>query len=295
MSDLSIISGQILDKISDIVSAPVQGQVNVTATSSSTTVIVPQGQLGRLADNRIVRVVKGTSITGTTPAPVPVRLLYLTPAYPAKNNFAPVNASTTVTWISPPAGLTATGSVAALFAKNATIMASGVPQAIIAACGEFAELSEETQMFATGADGAPAAILLEPDVRFIEKRMARGRLAVVRSLWRLRVNYRWLGTQKDARIKARDIFDALAVTVIGATAGSWEIWGDGWKRVPSRGEGVFSNEFTFLTHHVSEGRPMQPQTDQSFSTFGQDMVVNDNPTTPAQPSPFHVKDDVPIT
>lgn len=95
MSDVAAITAQLYDKLSDlVVGFSVQG--TLYATSTSGTVVVPQGTLATLSDGRLVRVRKSTRVT-TTPTPVPTRIAFLTPGSPVPHNFVAVGSSTTLT------------------------------------------------------------------------------------------------------------------------------------------------------------------------------------------------------
>src|SRR5437660_1577242 len=98
-ADLAVIAARILDKLADVTLGPVLGRVVARATQERVT--LHPGQLGTLADGRVIRVRKTTAV-GSAPTLVDVRLLSLSPAYPVKANFRPVPLGMDVRWSAPP-------------------------------------------------------------------------------------------------------------------------------------------------------------------------------------------------
>ena len=269
MGDIEHVAGQILDKLSDVVLGPVQG--TITAVASSGTVKVKQGQKATLPDGRIVRVRKTTRVTAS-PKPVPVRLLWLSPSVPAANNFAAVTAGLTATWVSPPAGLAATGTTS-LFAKHS--------RACLGSVVRQHQLTSPADLFAAGSNGQAVGVLLAVRARRAGVGMSRHREMQLETNWTLRVNAHQYAP-KDGVIASVDvIFDRLKDSLLGATAGSGQVRFDSWEPVKTEG-GTVSYDLKFSAQIIAEGRVMDDSyaNDPELSIFSSGMIVNDDGVTP---------------
>lgn len=271
MSNLGAVAEELLDLLSECVNGPVRGSVTSAATSGS--VVVPRGQRGTLADGRVVRCTKATRVT-TDGVDVPVRQLFLAPAYPTANNFAVIGGGSPVTWLSPPANLEAAGSVVAPFA------AFGADAALVSLV-EIDQLAANADPFGAGAQGSALAILLAPEVRALDKSERLARYTRVEIAWRLRVNLSTLAAQGSRRTAARNIFDSLASAVVGgkvggsiATLGRWSL--------AREARGVSSYELALVVQTWMRGRTMQAvhAPTQTFDVFAHETSVNPTGQTP---------------
>ena len=113
-------AGQILDNLSDGMKAPTQGTVTIVSTQSAP-LAVPKGLTGTLADGRQIRVRKPIWVysSGSSSGTALCRLNLLS-ATPAPSNFNPVTTGMVVTWIAPPTGMAATGTIASTFGLGIT-------------------------------------------------------------------------------------------------------------------------------------------------------------------------------
>jgi len=143
-TSIGSVTAQLFDKLSDLVVGPVQGMV--VATSTSGTVILPQGTYGVLSDGRLVRVRRSTRVT-TTATFVPCRLAFLTPSYPAPSNFAAISQSTTTT------SITAIAAVTVSVVSTVGFPASGT----FYLGSELVAYTGTTAMSFTGCSGIAAA------------------------------------------------------------------------------------------------------------------------------------------
>jgi len=274
MPTLAALIADVLDRAAECVNGPVLGSAAATATAG--TVVVPRGQLGTLADGRVVRCTKATRV-GTIGGSVPLRSLFLAPAYPAAGNFNATPIGTTVTWVDPPSGLAPTATVDATFAP-----AEGAP---LVSLVEQEHLPANVDPFGAGAQGSALAVLLSPLVRPIagSERMARyTRVEVTGSI---RCNLSTLAGQGVRRVAAREIFDALSGALNGAKVAGDILSPTGWRLVQQTGVST-SYEFTWLVRTWMRGRVMQSahaQSDgltQPFETFAHETHVNANGQLP---------------
>lgn len=277
MSSLSLVAAQILDKIVETVTGPVRGTITSTATSD---IFVPIGTRATLPDGRYVRVIKRT-LVGTGGAAIPVRLEHLSPSFPAVGNFRPVALGTVATWVSPPAGLSATGTTSAF--------ASGVNAGTLKLGAIVEHDSAETppDIFAAGA-AAPttALVLVSPTCKRIgpDNITSRG---LYEATWRLRMIFADVGEQKERRTRARDAFDAIVNSAAGGAAGEDVIRIGGWSPARVQAWGTFW-EAPILTRVALDGRPMiDAAAEEAFE--GIDLTV-ELPEDADQPSPFRVLD-----
>lgn len=279
-STLESTAAQLLDKLVETVSGPVRGTITATATSG--TVKVRIGQIATLPDGRRVRVIKRTAVS-TTPTAVPCRLELLSPASPAAANFKAVAIGTVATWLSPPAGLAATGTTSA-FAAGAN-----AGSLKIAALVEHDNASSPPEIFAAGAQGTAALILLSPSVRRIGPDNLTS-YGLYEATWRLRLCLFDVAEEKIRRTRARNTFDAIAASVLNAAAGDDSVRIGGWNPVRETGWGTSAWEATLLTRLEVDGRTMRDAAAEA-DFEGADVTVK-IPGDSDQPSPFRVVEDV---
>lgn len=257
MSSLASCAADIFDRLAECVNGPVLG--TVTAASTAGTVIIPRGQMGTLPDGRAVRCTKSTRCT-VAGASVPVRQVFLSPAYPAASNFASVAPGTVVTWVSRPTGIAATGTVATAFAAQ-----SGAP---LVSAVELEQLPAGADAYAAGAQGNALAILLSPDVKSIPGSERMGRRSRVEIAWKIRVNMSTLAPQGQRRAAARDVFDALMAALDGANVAGSLLWFGKWS-LARQADTISSYEMALTAQAWMNGRVMQSRgTPQPFTTLG---------------------------
>lgn len=281
MLNLDALVGDVFDYLSETVNGPVRGQVLSTAAAG--TVVVPRGQLGTLPDGRIVRCVKATKVT-TTATPVPVRLQFLSPAYPAPSNFNPVASGAIVTWASPPAGIAATGTAAAAFAPIST----GLPLSGIA---ELDHLDPNVDPYAAGAQGSTLALVLSPEVRAIAGSEHVARHTRVEIAWKIRCNLSTLAAQGARRTSARATFDVLHAALVGGNVAGGVAWLGAWTLARQAG-GISSYELAMSVRTWMRGRVQQVANlpTQPFTTLGTTSHINSTGQTPDEA----IADDIAI-
>lgn len=216
------LADQFHDVLSQLVSAPCRGTVNVFGTAGT---VLSRGLEGSLPDGRRVRVVEGTRLY--TGRPVRVRLKELQPTRPA-GNFRPVNAGSIVTWASPPAGLSATGSVASPFApdQHATIECSFSSDAD--------DIKDGGDLMArSNAQGSCGIVLLSPDVR--ARVMDVSGDVRMTAAWKVRVVTSSLANNPIRTTQKRRIFDALTTILQRAVIGDETARIQSWTRAKADG------------------------------------------------------------
>jgi hypothetical protein len=273
VSSIADCAAEILDRICDVVTGPVVG--TISATCSLGRVRIPRGQMATLPDGRRVRVTHNTWVEGTDT--VPVRLEHLAPSVPAANNFRATAAGTVATWVSPPASIDATGTTS-VFASGAR---AGSMK--IAALAEY----DSPDAFPAGAQGTASLILVSPSLRSVAGPGMRSR-ALYEATWRLRLNVYDNAEQPVRRTRARDAFDAIDASIVGAFAGDDIIRIGSW--VPIR-DGI-AWEATLLTRIVNDGRVLA-DADSGDDLEGVDLTVL-LPEDADQPSPFRVQDSLDV-
>lgn len=281
MSNLAALVGDVFDCLSECVNGPVRGAVS--AAASAGTVIVPRGQLGTLPDGRVVRCTKATKVP-TTGASVPVRLQFLSPSYPVASNFSAVAGGLRVTWISPPAGLVATGTTAAPFAP----FVAGAPLVSVA---ELEHLAANVDPFAAGAQGGTLAVLLSPTLKALPggERMLRRTHAEV--AFKLRCNLSTFAPHGAKRASARDTFDSIAASLGGAGVAGSLLQIGGWQLAKQDGANA-SYELACSVQVWMRGRVQQTAhlPSQPFTTLGTTTHINPTGQTPDEA----IADDIAI-
>jgi hypothetical protein len=191
-------AGQILDNVSDAVNGPVQGTVTLTSTQTAP-LAIPKGLLGTLADGRVIRVRAPIWVyhSGTSTGTAPCRLDLLGPTL-APNNFSPVTSGMTVTWISPPSGLQATGTIATTFAAGPTPILTSAPW------GSF--LPSEDVLKTQMTQGAIVATLHFPKHRYLVGGGIGNRNSKIQLTWTLRI---WASNLQGQRARPTDFAAAI--------------------------------------------------------------------------------------
>ena len=257
MSSLASCAADIFDRLAECVNGPVLG--TVTASALTTTTVLARGQLGTLPDGRVVRCTKSTRIA-TTGTPVPVRQLFLAPAYPVAKNFELVTPGAVVTWQSPPAGIAPTGPTVGSFAP--------VAGAALVSAVELEQLANGADAYAAGAQGSALAILLAPEVKVLTGSERMSRRTHVEIAWKLRVNLSTLAGQGQRRAASRDVFDQLMAALDGANVSGSVLWFSKWS-LARQADGISSYELALTVKAWMRGRVMQDRgTPQPFVTLG---------------------------
>lgn len=278
---------QILDKLSDLVVGPSQGMVTASSTTSET-IIVPQGLIAQLPDGRLVRARYGLRV-GITPRPVSVRMLYLAGSMPAARNFAPVPGGLVATWQASahaalPVGLSATGTTSGAFGYSARAAALRV-----ASCVESSELSDE-DVFKCGAVGGVVLIVLDPETKPMSGGAdvaGDGVLQFREATWKIRANISTQAPVAGRRIKAREVHDHLVAVLQGAAVGDDQLTIGTWRLV-RRTKAADCWELSCASRIYSEGRALQPEAFDSLPAFthlGGKVIV---PGDGLQPAPFRM-------
>lgn len=280
---LDTTAAQLLDKLADLAVGNIFGTI---AATSSVDVYIPQGTMATLPDGRRVRCVKATKVWGGAhPSPVPVRIEWLSPSFPAVGNGAPVDSGTVATWVSPPTGVAATG-LASAFASGS--QSSGLK---INSVVESDRLDTGVDLYAAGANGTTSLVLLEPSLNPIGGGHYYDH-EYYDVLWKLRCNFAAIVKTKDKLTSARTVFDRLCKSVLGATAGEDVVRFGKWSRVKTDGVS-HSWELEIFTRLAPAGRVEQSanQTDPDIETVG---LIAKLPRDADQPSPYRVQEDVTV-
>ena len=291
MSELESTVAQIFDKLAENVIGPVLA--TVTATSSAGTVVLPQGQMGTLPDGRRVRVRRAKRITASA-TPVQVRLEWLTPAVPRASNFTAIPVGMVVTWVSPPAGIAATGLVSVAGAKSTSVLVeSGLPLPVFGAVAEHERVESQLDAFASGLNGNAGAILQAPEAQDWTRGTTEHRIQATEWRWKLHVTLPRLAQGQDRSVLSRQIYAALCATLQGATCGDDPVRFLSWKPLTSKASLAQEYELQFATHEWSEGRVMQPQAVAdlgTFDTLGASVRLPGDATA----TPFRVEEDITV-
>lgn len=244
-STLATTAARMLDRLVDVVTGPVSG--TVTATVSAGSERIAAGSVAVLADGRRVRTTEAVHVFAGYPAALPCRLEHLAPAVPAAQNFRPVPAATAATWQGLPVTVTASTTTGA-FGPGA--LASGLK---IGSLTEHDTIDTPGDLFAAGAQGSAALVLLSPSLRRIGPENVTGR-GLFEATWRLRLALGDVAEQRDRRARARDAIDAIVRAVEGAYVGDDVVRIGAWSPVREPGWGL-AWEATLLTRIEVEGRP----------------------------------------
>jgi hypothetical protein len=280
VTTLESATGQILDKLSDLVVGPVQGTVTAIATRGTPRIM--QGQLAQLPDGRRVRA-RRTKVLCAQPTMIPVRLEHLSPSFPAARNYLPIHAGVRATWLDGPADIEPS---AAMSAFGPGVMAAGLHLGSVV---ENDRVTNGEDLFAAGAEGTAKAVLLAPSLRPIgdEHEARRGWFEAT---WRLRINLDCLSLQKTPRALARTIFDALAGCLLGATVADDIVRFGPWEPVRHPGPAT-TWELVFMSRLAVDGRVSRAvhQTDPELTGAVTTITLLGDD---AQPAPFRVQDEM---
>lgn len=258
MATIESTAAQLLDKLSELVSGPVRGLVEAhTAVDAPSW--IPQGARAVLPDRRQVRVVRATKVVPGFGARVGVRLVHLGPAVPATANFVPCASGVEVTWLDPPGWLRPT---ARLLELGHGPRARGLR---VGSCVEASELKTPADLFACGAQGETALVLLAPETRAVEEVIA-GRFQRVRLEWRLRINLSTLSPEAVRRAGLRELHRNLVAVLQGATAGDDVVRCGNLRQVRQAGSSE-SWELSLSTELDLDGRALQPEAVEALGRF----------------------------
>lgn len=276
-STLASVARQLADKICNVITGPVVGTVTAAATAGDVELAI--GQMATITGGRRVRVIKRTKVRSAGTA-VPVRLEWLAPSIPARANFSAVANGTVATWVSPPAGIVATGTT------NAFGMGPLAGDLKIGSYSEHDQIDSPADLFAAGAVGTAALVLLSPTIRRIgsDNFIMTG---LYEATWRLRLALNDTGENKERRTRVRDSFTALVQAMHGGAAGDDYIRVGDFKPVKEAGWGL-AWEASILTRLEVDGVPLL-ETNEDLDEVGITVKI---PGDLDQPSPFQVLEDV---
>lgn len=283
MATLESTALEIVDGLADVVTGPVRGAVNATASVAGTEIFA--GQMGTLPDGRRVRALESKAIAAT-PTAVRVRLEWLSPAYPAAANFAAVADGLVVTWVDPPAGINATGATSGAFGHGLFAANRYVGSAV-----DYDRIRGEFDVFAAGANGTTALILLDPELTPIGGEHNFGR-QYFDLKWTLRINVSTFEPKKDARALLRSAFDGVTKAILGKEAGDATIRFGSFKPV-AKSHLAQSWDLQLFTQIALEGRAYQDEANDDVDLEGIDATIK-LPRDADQPGPFRVEDEIDV-